>query len=115
MIKKRVRSIVFLLCGKIVKKLNRGLGIEPRCYEHSYFLVSRSLKNETDPYKHSSFPVSSSLKHETIVSPIASSLSLELVPEPSFHQPVLVDPLSSSLSGEHFLLVTRSLLWYRNW
>jgi hypothetical protein len=75
------------------------------------FSVSSSLKNETkvwesnpDPrgYEHSSIPVSSSLKNETIASPIKSSLSLELIPEPSFHPPGSVDPLSSSLSGEHF-------------
>jgi hypothetical protein len=64
--------------------------------------VSSSLKNETRGHEHSSFPVSSSLKNETITSPIESSLLLQLVVEPSFHPPWSVDPLSSSLSGEHF-------------
>jgi hypothetical protein len=62
------------------------LGIEPRGYEHS------------------SFPVSILLKNETTASPFELSLSLELIPEPSFHPSVSVDPLSSSLSGENFPL-----------
>jgi hypothetical protein len=70
-------------------------------YEHSSFSMSSSLKNETDDtHEHSSFSVSSSLKNETDPPPIELSLPLDLIPKPSFHPPVSVDPLSSSLSGE---------------
>ena len=49
------------------------------------FTVSTSLKSETRCHEHSSFPVSSSLKNEINPLLIKSSLSYDLVNEPSFH------------------------------
>jgi hypothetical protein len=82
-----------------------------------YFVVSSSLKNETI-HKNSSLKLikneihppsiesSISLDLVNIESSLSldlvnveSSLSLDLIIEPSFHLPMLVDPLSSS--GEH--------------
>jgi hypothetical protein len=69
-------------------------------YEHSSFLVSISLKIEIDDYEHSYFPVSISLKNETYRPPIKLSLPLDLITKNSFHLPISIDPLYSSLSGE---------------
>jgi hypothetical protein len=62
--------------------------------------VSSSLKNETYDYEHIYFPLSSSLKNETNPPPINSSPPLDLVPKLSFHMLVSLDPLYSSLSRE---------------
>jgi hypothetical protein len=66
--------------------------------EHSSLSVSRSLKNETNSYEHSSLSLSCSLKNEIDPPPIESSLLIDPVLEPSFHFPVSVDHISSSIS-----------------
>jgi hypothetical protein len=80
-------------------------------HEHSSFSVSSLLKNETDTHEHSSLFMSSSLKNETNPPPIKSSLPLDLVPKPSFHPPVSVDPLSSSLFGEPIPISSQESFW----
>jgi hypothetical protein len=56
-------------------------------HEHSSFLVSRSLKNETKAYEHSSLFLSRSLKNETDPPPFESSPTLDQKLEPSFPTP----------------------------
>jgi hypothetical protein len=69
-------------------------------HEHSSISVSISLKNETYNHDHSSLSVSRSLRNEIDPPPIESSLPLDVIHEPSFPPPMLVDHLTSSLSGE---------------
>jgi hypothetical protein len=78
--------------------VSRSLKNETDNHEHSSLFVLISLKNETNNYEHSSLSMSSSLKNETYPPPIELSLPLDIVPEPTFPLPMLVDPLSSSLS-----------------
>ena len=52
------------------------------------FVVSTSLKNETGHHEDGSFTVSTSLKNETNPLLVNSSLSSDLVNEPSFHPPI---------------------------
>ena len=54
-------------------------------FEDSSFLVPTSLKNETGHHEDGSFPVSTSLKNERNPLLVNSSLSSDLVNEPSFH------------------------------
>jgi hypothetical protein len=61
--------------------------VVPSLYEHSYFVVSRSLENETDTYEHSSLSLSISLKNEIDPPPFESSLPLHQKLEPSFPLP----------------------------
>jgi hypothetical protein len=82
-----------------------------KVYENSSFLVSISLKNQTDDYEHSYFPMSIYLKNETYIPPINSSLPLDLVLKPSFHLPVFVYRISSSLSGEPIPISSQESFW----
>jgi hypothetical protein len=66
----------------------------PSLYEHSSFLVSRSLKNETYAYDHSSLPLSRSLKNETNPPPLESILPLDRIFEPCFPLPSENIPIS---------------------
>ena len=63
--------------------------------------MSSSLKNETGRYEKCSLFVSSSLKNE-MDSSIESNILPYSICEPSFHLPVSLDPISSSVYGEAF-------------